>query len=268
MEKRNLELVVGTFVFFGFVILFILIFFVSGVFLFKQGYHVNIQFKSVIGIASGAPVKLAGVQVGQVEEVKIRYNSVTGMPEVVLQCFVDKEVQIRERSKVYLRGTFALSEPHVNIETASFDEGNLLKDGDTIVGIDPVRSEELIERGKEISYKLEELVVNANAIITDPKLKESVKKAATDFADLIAVLKEIFTSSEKDIKGVTRNMNTTFERMNSLLVELEQGKGSAGKFLKESTLYDEAVEFIRDLKARPWRLLQKEGEKKKSFVLF
>lgn len=266
MESKRLELVVGTFVFFGFIILFILIFFVSGVFFFKRGYHINVQFTEVVGIATGAPVKIAGVQVGQVEQMSVRYDPVTGKPQVLLKCFLDQGVQVHEHSKIYQRGTFALSEPNINIESTGSEEGPLLKDGDTIVGIDPVRTEELVERGKEISYKLEELIVNANNIITDPKFKESVKSSIKNFSEVMVSMNEIMTRSKLDIIGMTKNMNESFDKMNLVLTDVNQGKGSAGKFLKDDTLYNESVDFVRDLKAHPWRLLARDDKKGGKFL--
>jgi len=261
MENKRLELVVGTFVFFGFIILFILIFFVSGVFFFKRGYHLNVQFNQVIGIATGAPVKISGVQVGQVDQMIVRYASESGKPEVVLRCFLDQGVQVHERSKIYQRGTFALSEPHINIESTGNSEGPLLKDGDTVIGIDPVRTEELVERGKEISIKLEELIVNANKIITDPNVKDSLKTAIKNFSEVMAGMNDIVSKSKDDIVGMTKNMNQSFDKMNKVLDDVNQGKGSLGKFFKDDTLYDESVNFVQDLKARPWRLLQRDDKK-------
>ncbi len=261
MESKKLELVVGTFVLFGFIILFILIFFVSGVFFFKQGYHLDIIFNNVIGIASGSPVKLSGVQVGQVDQVSVIYSKETGKPEVVLRCFLNDGAQVHEKSKIYLRGTFALSEPHINIESLGDVDGPLLKDGDTIHGIDPVRSEELIERGKEISYKLEDLIVNANNIITDPNVKDSIKTAIHNFSTLMADLNDIFAQSKPDIINMTKNMNSSFSKMNSVLTEVREGKGSLGKLVYDDALYDDAVSFVQDLKARPWRLLKRDDEK-------
>ena len=268
MESKKLELIVGTFVFFGFIILFVLIFFVSGVFFFKQGYHINVQFNNVIGIANGAPVKISGVQVGQVDQMSVRYNKETGKPEVVLKCFLDNGVQVRERSKIHQRGTFALSEPNINIESTGSDEGAILKDGDTIVGVDPVRPEELLERGKEISFKLEELITNANNIITDPTLKEQVKSAVKDFSELMANLNDIFSTSKMDIKGMTKNMNESFEKINVVFEDVKQGKGSLGKFVTDETLYNESVEFIRELKANPWKLLARTDGKGKFLGIF
>ncbi|MBI4398380.1 MAG: MCE family protein [Candidatus Omnitrophica bacterium] len=267
MDSKRLELVVGTFVFLGFVILFILIFFVSGVFFFKKGYHLNVQFASVSGIASGAPVKMVGVQVGQVDRVGIRYNGETGKPEVLLDCFLNQGVRVHQNSKIYQRGTFALSEPHINIETSANDEGPILGNGDTIIGLEPVRTEELIERAKTISYKIEDLVDNANKIITDPNVKDSLKQAIKDFSELMKVLNEVFAASKGDIMSMTKNMNQTFQKMNHVLDEVKEGKGSIGKFINDDTLYEESVSFVRDLKARPWRLLKKDDEKK-GFLFF
>ena len=44
-------------------------------------------------------------------------------------------------------------------------------------------------------------------------------------------------------------------KINKLATELEDAQGSAGKFLYSDELYDEVLDFVKDIKAHPWKLL-------------
>ena len=71
MNKPKFEVAVGFFVVVGFLILSIIVFFVSGIYFFRPGYHLSAIFDYVGIINQGAPVRFSGVRVGEVSRVKI-----------------------------------------------------------------------------------------------------------------------------------------------------------------------------------------------------
>ena len=66
MNKPRFEVAVGFFVFTGFVILAMIVFFVSGVYMFRPGYHLSARFDYVGIINRGAPIRFSGMRVGEV----------------------------------------------------------------------------------------------------------------------------------------------------------------------------------------------------------
>ena len=61
MKKKSNEVSVGVFVILGFIFLTLVLFFVSGVYLFRSGYTVSAMFNYVSILNRGAPVRMAGV---------------------------------------------------------------------------------------------------------------------------------------------------------------------------------------------------------------
>ena len=115
MKKKSNEVSVGVFVILGFIFLTLVLFFVSGVYLFRSGYSVDVMFNYVSILNKGAPVRMAGVRVGEVSQVDIIYDAVKQNNRVKVKLFIEKGVQIRENYTYTIRGTHVLSEPHVEI---------------------------------------------------------------------------------------------------------------------------------------------------------
>jgi phospholipid/cholesterol/gamma-HCH transport system substrate-binding protein len=65
--KTKLELKVGVFVFIGLVLLAVLILSIGGFKTWTSGYNINFIFHFVNGVKVGAPVRYAGVDVGEVK---------------------------------------------------------------------------------------------------------------------------------------------------------------------------------------------------------
>ncbi len=59
MKKTQNEVAVGTFVIIGFIMLALIVFFVSGVYLFRSGYYVTVRYNYVSILDKGAPVRMA-----------------------------------------------------------------------------------------------------------------------------------------------------------------------------------------------------------------
>ncbi|HOK56778.1 MAG TPA: MlaD family protein [bacterium] len=76
------------------------------------------------------------------------------------------------------------------------------------------------------------------------------EKMLEDIKEEIALLKE---TTEK-IGDASEKLSITLENLNSVLVDLKSGKGSAGKFLYSDELYNEALNFIKDIREHPWKL--------------
>jgi len=71
MRRGNLELAVGGFVLLGLVCLAYLAIHLGKMEVWGGGYRVVANFDNVSGLAKGAPVEVAGVQVGRVEAIRL-----------------------------------------------------------------------------------------------------------------------------------------------------------------------------------------------------
>ena len=228
MKKTRTEVLVGTFVIFGFILLSFIVFFVSGVYLVRPGYRVNVVFTYVSILDRGAPVRMAGVRVGEVQRVDLLENKKTGQMEVQVQLFIEKGVEIRENYSFNVRGTHVLSEPHIEI-TPQPGNAPFLKSGDLVRGSDPVALDILINRADSIAAHLD----------------------------------TILGGTEKEATGTVKNLNESTQSLQRILSRIEKGEGTVGKLTSEDELYQEMRDFVGEIKAHPWRLLKRDEDKNK-----
>ena len=145
-ESKSFELKVGIFIAVGLIIFFIIVFSIGDVYLIKKGYHVKVVFNFANGITESAPVRLAGVNVGQVDDINVFFDENEKKTKVRLLAWVkDPNVRIERDSVAVINTLGLLGEKYLEIfpGTASDD---ILAGGDEIVGRDPIPTEIMTEK--------------------------------------------------------------------------------------------------------------------------
>ena len=257
MKKTHTEVLVGTFVIFGFVILSLIVFFVSGVNLVHQGYRVNVLFNYVSILDKGAPVRMAGVRIGEVTKVSLQEDPATGQTRVKVQLFIAKGFEIRENYLFNVRGTHILSEPHIEVSPQA-SKAPFLKDLSTVEGVDPVPVEVLVDRADQIATDLEAIFKRFKTAVEDKQTEKEIREAILNIASMSKSLNQILTGSDKDISESLKHLNSSSESLESILRKIDKGDGSLGKLVSEKELYEEMRDFVKEIKTHPWRLLKKD----------
>lgn len=163
MKQGKIELSVGIFTILGLALFCFAVFFVSDILIFKSGYEVNTKFNYIGIIDKGAPVRMSGVRVGEVREVKMYYEEKTQKPTVILTLFVNSDVIIRENTLITIRGTTPLSEPHIEILSEGLVDGMPLEKGSTIRGEDPISMDEVVITSERVAENLEAILADVRA---------------------------------------------------------------------------------------------------------
>ncbi len=269
MKKTRTEILVGTFVIFGFLILSLVVFFVSGVYLVRSGYKVFVMFNYVSILDKGAPVRMAGVRVGEVNKVTLQEDPETGQTRVKVQLFIAKGFEIRENYLFNVRGTHIMSEPHIEVSPQP-GKGPFLKDGAIVQGVDPVPVEVLVDRADHIAADLEAIFGRLKMVVDDQQSEKDIKEAIHNIASLSRSLNQILSGSENNISESFKHLNASTKSLESVLNKIDKQQGTVGKLVGDKELYQEIHEFVRDLKAHPWKLLKKDNKKKEGipFVPF
>ncbi len=267
MNKRRNEAVVGMFVLLGFILLTLLVFFVSGVYFFRSGFSVDVMYNYVSILDRGAPVRMAGVRVGEVSSVTLLPSQNGGVARVKVKLFIEKDVEVRENYNFKVQGTHILSEPHIEI-TPMAGNAPILHEGALIEGENPVPLEHLIEQANGIAAQLTTILENVSQFTGDPKTSAEVKTIIHHFAAVSGSLNEILSGSEKDMKTTLENLKSSTDDLKTVLDRLEGGEGTAGRLLKDETLYEELRAFVAEIKAHPWRLLKRDKEGDRKFLPF
>ena len=260
-QKRN-EVVVGSFVIFGFVLLSLVVFFVSGVSLVRSGYYVNVVYSYVSILDKGAPVRMAGVRVGEVIKVSLVEEPETGQTRVHVQVFIAKKFEIRENYLFSVRGTHILSEPHIEI-TPQPGKASFLKEGDTVQGADPVPLESLIDRANQIAAHLEAILSRFRGAVEDKETGEAIRETTKNLAVLTRSMNKILSGNEEEMGDTLRRLNNSTQSLESVLGKMNKGEGTLGKLMTQDELYQELRDFVKEIKTHPWRLFKRDEEKDK-----
>ena len=142
--------------------------------LFKKGYVIKSQFHYTAGVKKNAPVRLSGVDVGEVRELVLHYGD-----EMLIETvfWIDEGVKIRKDSKAYVTTLGLMGEKYVEIK-AGTSSAEYAKPGDEILSQDPVRLEELIEMATQVAgdigkmaKDISKVANNVNGVIDENKPK-------------------------------------------------------------------------------------------------
>jgi len=184
--KTILELRVGIFVFIGMVILVIFILSIGGFKTWSSGYHINLNFNFVNGIKIGAPVRFAGVDVGEVKKIKLEFLADEGRSNVKLDIWLRNIIKIPADSSVWVNTLGLLGEKYVEIMPGK-DYSNLLKHGDSLTGVDPMPIHQIFNNAESILRNVNDGIIkiknkegSLGKLIYDDAMYNELQAFATD----------------------------------------------------------------------------------------
>jgi len=156
--QSKLELKVGIFVFIGLVILTTFILSMKDFKNMTVGYEVNFIFNFANGVKIGAPVRFAGVDVGEIKEINFITTPDDPKPKVRIVGSVKKEIKVPVDSTVWVNTLGLLGEKYIEIMPGK-DSSNILLAKQTLVGVDPIPMQEVSVLAKDIAKHLDESLV-------------------------------------------------------------------------------------------------------------
>lgn len=160
--KTKLELKVGIFVFIGLIILSTFVLSIGKVRTWAAGYRINFLFNFVNGIKEGAPVRFAGVDIGEVKKIKFIFLPLEQQMQVRLEGWIKKNIKIPLNSTVWVNTLGLLGEKYIEIMPGS-DYNHCLVANQSLVGIDPIPMHEVFRLAKDLVDNLDETVVKINS---------------------------------------------------------------------------------------------------------
>ena len=64
----------------------------------------------------------------------------------------------------------------------------------------------------------------------------------------------LLQESTSQFKETAEKISLFSDELNTLILNINEGKGSVGQFLSNEELYKEVLDFVKDIKANPWKL--------------
>ena len=169
--KSRMELIVGLFIIIGLIILTSFVFLIRDFQIIKPGYRFNMVFGFANGLKVGAPVRLSGVDVGEIKSINIFYEPDSLKTKVRIHVWVKKDAQIPGDSQLLINTLGLLGEKYIEI-MPGISYSSLVKENDTIPGQDPVAMETVTEDTRKLVLKIEEAVSGLNEVLKQVKTGE------------------------------------------------------------------------------------------------
>ncbi len=161
----------------------------------------------------------AGVQVGKVKE--IRLDPQGRHVDVVLSMFRFRSFKyvIKKDAAFMVKRTGLLGDVYITINPGS-EEAAEAEPGETLIGKAPTSLSEMAETAEDLLNK-----VNLQ-----------LDRISTEFLDdqTLADLRQ----SVKNIKELTANMNSTSAKLNKVLDDVNEGKGTIGSLIQNKEIFE------------------------------
>jgi phospholipid/cholesterol/gamma-HCH transport system substrate-binding protein len=149
MLDKKIEFKIGLFVFIGIAILTTFVLLIGDIQTWNQGYNIVIRYGFINGVKVGAPVRFAGVDVGEIKEIRIVTDTKNAKTEVDIVAWLKKDVAIPSDSSIWVNTLGLLGEKYVEI-MPGINYASVLKSNDTIAGVDPIPMHEVFRNAKDI----------------------------------------------------------------------------------------------------------------------
>ncbi|WP_158651379.1 MlaD family protein [Pseudotamlana carrageenivorans] len=279
------------------IILFVFGFnFLKGHNLLEESKTYYTEFSNVEGLVPSTPVTISGLSVGKISNITFKDD---GSANLVVELLIDNDFKFSKNSTAELYDTGLLGGKAIAIIPAT-DGGENAKSGDVLKSRVKEGLVDLVgEKLAPIQEQAKNMITNANILIgglnevLDKEGKENLKKSIADLSVTMNDLKKSSHSLNQMVTGnqahldhvmanadkITANfadvsqkladanlaqtlasLNSALKSFDGLMANLQNGKGSLGKLLKDDQLYknleeasSELEELIRDIKLHPNR---------------
>jgi len=159
--KTKLELKVGFFVFIGIILLVVFVLSIGGFKTWTSGYNVSFMFNFVNGVKVGAPVRFAGVDVGEVKAINFISVAQEQKPKVQIVTWIKRNVKIPMDSTIWVNTLGLLGEKYIEI-MPGVDYSKTLGVNQSLVGIDPIPMHEVVRMARDIVTNLDNSMERIN----------------------------------------------------------------------------------------------------------
>ena len=284
--------------------------FLKGQNLFNSHKKLFVEYDNVEGLVTSAPVTVSGKVIGKVNSIILNAN---GKLLVELQ-IDDDQFPISKTSvaQIYEPGVIAGKQIAI---IPNYKDTNITNDGDKLIsGIKLGLTDALGQKLEPLQVRLDKVLANADDLIsnintvldaqTQANLKTAISelnKTMTNFSkvsknvdDILVDNKEKLGSAVANLDKTTqnfakissdldkanlgatvKNLEATLDNVNKIMTNLESGKGTMGKLLKDDAMYNnlskaskELELLLQDVRLHPTRYVNVSlfGKKEKPYV--
>ena len=255
--------------------------FLKGKNLFDNSNKLFVVYENVAGLATSAPVTLNGLTIGKVNSITINPDG-----KLLVELHITTDFPISKSSIAEIYDSGLVGGRQIAIKPNLLDK-NYTVSGDYLQASSKLGlTDALAQQLEPLQAKIQELLVNADALFTnvndilDTQTRQNLKisiaslnttlsefsVASKNINELLVENKSKFNNTLKNVDKVTgnfatisdslakanlgqtvKNLEKTLAKVDKIMAELEQGKGTMGKLIKDETMYTNFAKTSREL---------------------
>lgn len=202
--------------------------------LFSPQFELASTFGRVTGLQVGTRVRLAGLDAGEVLEIRIPARPSERFL-VRMRVREDLRQLIRTDSLAAVQTDGIVGNAFIQIGVGS-ESAPIVQPGDTIAGSDPVEFADLIQEGRETFRTVSREIID---------VKEDVSGALDALTDSVEVANGVIADVGNSVGTLTATSTRTVEEVQGTLAEtrglvsdVRSGRGTVGRLLTDASLYE------------------------------
>lgn len=274
------EIRVGLFVLFGLLIMMIVVFMLGGEGkLFERHYTLYAKFSDISGLRVGAPVQLAGLTIGMVDE--IRFSKDLEEKQITVALGLNRVYQDRVRGDsvasiatqgllgdkfvfvsvgspaepVLESGSYIKSEGKTQIFELAEKAGSIMDDiGEAAQSIRQMLASVEGEKGGDLRRTLKSVRITmekiqsgpglVHALIYDPKGTELIGDMSRTLKSIGDLTEGVSGPERAQARGLVANLRKASADLEEILAGIRRGEGTVGKLVRDPELYNELRTFL------------------------
>ena len=228
------ETKLGLFTVLGLAALGFSLYFLGG-FSITRSYDINVQFADVSGLPVKAAVKLSGVEVGKVKEIKIEDG------KVIVVAAINENIPLYRGSRFSVAMTGIIGTKYLKVEQGDESLG-LLRAGDYTAGVDEVPMDQQIAN---TMTSVKELVDSINqrgqfgAQLNDAM--RDIRQLSANVNQLVITMRPYVTDSMKNLQEIT-------DKLNAVMDSITNEEGVLGSLIKDKEMKEQVKQSVSELK--------------------
>jgi len=240
-----------------------LIVLMSGGGMFTSKIILKSYFPDASGLTIGAPVRLSGVDIGNVKQVRVIPGNPLAPVEVTMKVTRKYDFFLRKDSQTILSTAGVLGQTYINIDSSTA-KGPQAEDGDVLKSKEQAGYDDVIRAANSSLQNMDVLLKRLDRIVSfvesgqgsvgkliyDPSLYNRVNTTVAEFQKVVNEISEGQGSLGKLISDdeLYNKANASIDKINQLIDEVNAGNGTIGKFLKDPSLYNNANQTVANIK--------------------
>lgn len=210
------ELKIGIFISIALIIIGTAIFIVGdlSVLFRKPGYSLNVAFDTVAGLEKRAVVRMAGVKIGYVKDIRLQGSRAN------ILLIINSGIEVPRNSKATLASLGLLGEKH--IELLPGEEPGICQPGDILEGVPPVSFDQMGTMLLSIGNEFKEMSRIISELIGGEESRDNFRNTLSNLSSFSSDLKEFFEVNKEELHEGIQSSSQAVQKFDKRVAEVSR----------------------------------------------